>query len=381
MLGDLILRRLETLGPTLEVRPGLCTWSLSPRSGCRACLEVCSVGALKRDGKKWNVESGCDACGACVGACPTGALDLRAPSTKEIDTRVAEDLARKPGSAVVFTCDKAASVPGAIVIPCAARLDETILFGAASRGAGTVCVVTGQCRTCAKRSRLNQVFPAVVRTTRKLLFAAGLGRRRLRVGNAMKLPAACAPGPAGTRRNFFGSLLAAFAPPEKPRVPEVSKAYGRRARLIEAALSFPGLSGRIADMGLPSSSIEINQDCIGCNVCEHVCAPGALRRDPGATSVRILFSEPLCTGCNACVEACLFGAVKLREAGPEARPGSFAPKVVAELPARICGGCGESYHSTARGRCPRCDRGAGGQAFVSRVPADSSCSIARGAHS
>ncbi len=48
------------------------------------------------------------------------------------------------------------------------------------------------------------------------------------------------------------------------------------------------------------------------NVCETVCAPGAIRRVEAEGSVSLIFKPHLCTGCNSCQQACLFKAITPR---------------------------------------------------------------------
>jgi ferredoxin len=45
-------------------------------SSCEGCVEVCPVGAIKRENVVKIDRDKCTECGACVKACPSGALSL-----------------------------------------------------------------------------------------------------------------------------------------------------------------------------------------------------------------------------------------------------------------------------------------------------------------
>lgn len=44
--------------------------------GCGACVDACPVGAIKLEGGIAIVSDGCISCGACVSSCPTNAITL-----------------------------------------------------------------------------------------------------------------------------------------------------------------------------------------------------------------------------------------------------------------------------------------------------------------
>lgn len=59
----------------VSCNPALCQYSGNLGSGCDLCLSSCTHGAIIQDGRGVTVNSlKCEECGACVAACPTGAL-------------------------------------------------------------------------------------------------------------------------------------------------------------------------------------------------------------------------------------------------------------------------------------------------------------------
>lgn len=45
-------------------------------TGCKNCVEVCPVEAIKIENEKAVVSDECTECGACVGECPSEAISL-----------------------------------------------------------------------------------------------------------------------------------------------------------------------------------------------------------------------------------------------------------------------------------------------------------------
>ena len=64
-----------------EYREKICAHSRSGKTGCNACIDVCSSGAIRADGDHVKVEPHlCAGCGGCATVCPSGAMTLRLPA-------------------------------------------------------------------------------------------------------------------------------------------------------------------------------------------------------------------------------------------------------------------------------------------------------------
>jgi ferredoxin len=67
----------------------LCAHSRNQRTGCNACIEVCSAGAISGAGDKIKVNPYlCAGCGACSTVCPTGALGYAFPPAAHTGARL-----------------------------------------------------------------------------------------------------------------------------------------------------------------------------------------------------------------------------------------------------------------------------------------------------
>jgi ferredoxin len=361
MLGHLIAGRAEALGGSLELRPSLCTAMRYPRSGCRACMEACTVDALRLDGKGWIVNHACDGCGACVPACPTGALDLRAPGMADLEAGIRRKHAESPGEDVFLACERCKPRPReAFVMPCAARLDEAALVHGPLRGSGRVCVLLGDCRDCSRKERFLRVFGAVLRTARAILEASGLDRNHIRAGRPGTLEEGKTHrrGKGASRRDFFQLLArSALAPGSASPSEKENPSLGKRRRLVESIRAGGRKFAAGAPKGVPLGSVSLSDECLGCPVCAHVCAPGAITREEAEDgTVTFRFDPALCHACGACAEACMPKAVTLKTSQDSGVLSSRTVRTLATLARKECSSCGEVFASARADLCPRCRR-------------------------
>ncbi|MGB8339547.1 MAG: 4Fe-4S binding protein [Burkholderiales bacterium] len=67
----------------------ICAHSRSKKTGCTACIDVCSTKAISSDGNKVKVEPHlCMGCGACATVCPSGAMTYQYPRMTDVGARM-----------------------------------------------------------------------------------------------------------------------------------------------------------------------------------------------------------------------------------------------------------------------------------------------------
>jgi ferredoxin len=72
-----------------QYKEQLCAHARNTRTGCNACVDICSAEAIRGDGDRVAVEPNlCVGCGACTTVCPSGALRYAYPTVAHLGKRI-----------------------------------------------------------------------------------------------------------------------------------------------------------------------------------------------------------------------------------------------------------------------------------------------------
>ena len=373
------MNTLIELGLQVPVRldSTLCSRFRSTKSECAACAVVCPApGAVRLgDGAGNNsaeINAACVGCGACVSACPNGAIRLL-----EDDQRVAERIAQKvhAGEVFRFACNRAEG-RAEMVLPCLSRLTEALVLEPIRRGAQRVELCAPDCSGCGLR-KTAQLWERTLAFSQALCESAGLGVARVssvqvQVGDAqeIRLPART----PNSRRRLFGVIAERWKTSGDAPSPEVDAAEAaepeafreivqrhsensKRTDLLQVLDALPGLnvtSKVVPTVGIPLAQLEVDQRCVGCNVCETLCPTGALMHREEGGNYALDFDVAKCTGCRVCELACYHQALHLRETVDLSL--LFQRSRVTLISAKLakCQGCGERILGDASPFCPAC---------------------------
>ncbi|MEB0141028.1 MULTISPECIES: 4Fe-4S binding protein [unclassified Undibacterium] len=314
----------------------LCAHSRSAKSGCNACIEVCSTAAISSKGDKISVNPNlCAGCGACSTVCPTGALSyayMRAPDTGlHLKTMLAAyHKAGGVAPALLFHSQAAGAdllrVTGqnthvggrglpARVIPFAlhhtAALGLDVWLTAVCYGATSIALLLTDEEAPEYRAALTQQMQ-LAQSLLEGFGYAGVHLHLLTPSSAVALEAA----------------LHALPTAQVPAVPALfNVAQDKRVSLdfvfdhlqkhapqtLPSAIALPA--------GAPFGSVEIQQQaCTLCMACVGACPSTALMDNSGTPQLR--FIERNCVQCGLCVETCPEQALSLSPRlllGPEAK--------------------------------------------------------------
>ncbi|MFB3820367.1 MAG: 4Fe-4S dicluster domain-containing protein, partial [Candidatus Methylomirabilales bacterium] len=279
--------------------PDLCAGGAAGHESCGACIPACPYGAIARapsDRLRIQVDlQACEGCGACVSACPTSALRFTDPAPAALYARMAALLAPVPGHPqaepliLAFHCpengQRALADAGrlrlqypAAVLPvpmaCLRHVSEASILAAFRMGAGGVALLG--CEACPHGER--DLLYRKLGTSRAVLRAFGIQEERIRLitgeerGAAAMVEAlgrfAASVGPAPVK--WDGRPL-----PSTDNRDVIAEAVGA---LIQATAREPG--GIRVPEGEPFGFPEVRvAGCTLCRSCVNVCPTHAFRFD------------------------------------------------------------------------------------------------------
>ncbi len=355
-----------------RVESALCSRYRCSKSQCAACAIVCPVpGAVRLTEDGAAITAACMGCGACVSACPNGAIAAQvgdAQLTQRIRERV------RQADRFRISCSRAQGQAD-LVLPCLSRLTEALVLEPLRSGASRVELADPGCMECGLAKAAPQ-WEGVVRFAEGLCEAAGLGigriaRTRVPAGRTEEVR----PEAANPRRALFRSVVehwrasgeaaaahadeavAAEAPPPFREIVQQHGSNPKRAALLHVLKALPGahpVSKVVPAAGVPLARLEVGRSCVGCNVCETLCPVGALRhRDEDGRYV-LEVDAALCTGCRVCAAACYHQAVHVGDTVDLASLFESHRRVLVSEALRTCAACHESFLDTSSEFCPSC---------------------------
>jgi ferredoxin len=306
------------------------------RSTCTLCADMCAVQAINWDDSLQLDPDTCTGCGVCAAVCPTGALEVRAPSREDLLVQIQR--ITRDQDWVAFACPRALSGYGGraqcLNVSCLGRLDESLLMSAVAEGAQSVWLVDGTCEACPQAVGRTIAGAAAARSN-ALLAAFG---RPAAITFRSDPPAVLRSGGADrgsaegvSRRGMFKALARETArvgeitaetrksseweqkPQEKPRG-ELPRALPSGRLLLLAALKRLGSPVQPIFQGDEDglfAKFALGDACTACQMCAFFCPTGALTKVEDGERVGLAFSVAACTNCGLCQDICYRDAVLL----------------------------------------------------------------------
>lgn len=342
------INRLEAVLNRVNQQPikenaALCCRDRLNQSGCDLCLR-CPVGAVNLESEPFINDELCANCGLCVNLCPTGALEPQ-PGDDYYLALVKTTVAKSKTASLIFSCLKnkeqlAKEEVTAIELSCLARLNETILLGAAAFGLKQAWLLTTHCSNCSLASSLEFVRK-VAHQCEQLLKGYGLN---LKISLTPQLPSESQVVfkevttvkkeiSSYSRRELFTNLgrqlLASGIDYTEskwqefkenmtgPKTPEFTYKLPRKRQLFLAVINKlekeSHLNGAVpANPFFYSYALDASK-CNFCLNCVKFCPTKALTLTKTENGGYLSLVWPSCVGCHLCVQVCLPQALTKKE--------------------------------------------------------------------
>jgi ferredoxin len=340
----------------------LCAHSRNEKTGCNACIDVCSASAISSEKERQQIKVNpnlCVGCGACTTVCPSGALSFAYPRASDQGVKFKTLLSayqraggREPalllhsqqaGTRLIGDLGRAARVdPDILGVPArvipvpvwhTASLGLEVWLTAVAYGARNVWVLmTGE-----EAPQYAEQVRAQMNVAQAILNGLGYAGEHFRILHARdardlaELDAALQSAPAkGVSKTASFAVQA-----DKRATLELALDH-----LVEQAPAKPE-SIALPAQGSPLGALAVNKDaCTMCLSCVNACPASALQDNPNAPQLR--FIEKNCVQCGLCVKTCPEQALSLV---PQLRltPQRKEAVVINEMQPYACVRCGKPF--------------------------------------
>jgi len=348
--GSISRRRLlDAVLPRYQVIPYVWSGGCVGLDRCGLCREACPDRAIQAQGNAPFIDlATCRGCGACVVACPHGAISNPCFTQDQLGSEL-EALLSTGGDSlrprvIVIGCQGCMPSPRrdvgpgvfSLEVPCLAMISPWLLLRSFDLGAQGLALVSDQanCPLGIESCPSEQYIP--------------FARELLKVWDIEPDRIQCHDG-AGADEFLggFAERVASLPPtPLQMSEPCAVPAKGRRLSSLVAGMTgklAPGSTGTVCVPGVPFGDVTVESNaCTACGLCELHCPSGALRFTSTGGSVRFHFEHRLCLGCGRCVEACPEKCIEMEKVLKlDALEG--APRLLLGGEMAVCRQCGTPF--------------------------------------
>jgi ferredoxin len=298
----------------------ICAHSRSNKTGCTACIDVCSTSAISSAGEKVRVEPHlCMGCGGCATVCPSGAMTYAFPRVSDLGARVKRVLAvyhaaggRDPAllfhngtdgrEAIAKLARRGKGLPARVIpleVHHVASIGLDVMLGAIAYGASQVLVLScgseagGYAQGSAKQMGFGTTILAA-------LGYAGEHFRWIEAHDTAALERAVwslAPARSVAKAATFN-----LGNEKRTTLDFALEHLARHAQTPQADIALGA--------GAPFGALAVNlQKCTMCMACVGACPQSALL--DGGEAPRLRFIERNCVQCGLCVNTCPESALSL----------------------------------------------------------------------
>ncbi len=338
----------------IKLDPSCCVRYSSKLSQCQKCEDVCSFEAIKiKEGGLGIFQDECTFCGACVGVCPSEALNLYNFDIKDFFFDFLKSEEEKIGCKYNFVCLSALNPEYLISL---ALMKDIVLD-------------LGHCENCELKEEVKQTIKNHIKEANLVL--AKISDKKIKAKNLNLIKEK-----EETRRDFFKAFSLknieniALAKKEeisylKEKIPiktedsakKREKIIPNKRKILYSVLkrvnkpsNFQKIESK--EIGFVSQK-EINQNCDNCSICYRVCPSGALSSNKKGDI--IYFDTMLCLKCHLCHDVCEKEAVEITDFFDTKEFFNPTQKILKKFTVIRCNEC-QNLFTYFKGEkiCPRC---------------------------
>lgn len=298
--------------------PKHCLHAQDQHSACAACFDICPVEAITA-GKPPALDSEkCESCLACLTVCPVGAF--RADDDVADLLNCATHIEDQP---VELLCGlhphpetgMSAETIGIQIHGCLAGLGTGALLTLSALGLKRLTLRADSCSSCKWHSLHSEIHLQAERTSRFGNVAITCVDE---IAAPVERPLWASKNPPLSRRDLFRMMAkqgqVALARAMENGVTASKRQPGRdRLRLLSAVShsTAPTLITNLREFGF--ATLTISNACTACGTCGRACPTEALRfeKNDEALTYSLTFSAQNCIGCDLCEHVCLPDAITL----------------------------------------------------------------------
>ena len=313
----------------------LCAHSRNEKTGCNACVDICSAEAISSEKSRQQIKVNpnlCVGCGACTTVCPTGALTYAYPRANEQGVRLKTLLStyaaaggkdavillhsQERGKALVEELGRAAQLKVAQGVPAnviplslwhTASLGLDVWLSAIAYGASQVVVLV----TAEEAPQYLDGLQAQMDVAQAILHGLGY------TGTHLQLLRARSPTDLDAGLQALATTMQKIA-----TAPARFAVMADKRGTLDLALDHLIAQAPLADSARPQAialpapaapfgSVTVDKDrCTLCLSCVSACPAGALQDNPHLP--QLLFIERNCVQCGLCVVTCPEQALALQ---------------------------------------------------------------------
>ena len=329
---------LDTVAAELrlpEVIAERCVHMHAEVASCRACVDVCPLGAWVIDDDALGIDSSlCDGCGLCSAVCPQAAI---VSSEEPAVMRYKENMVAL--ARCEHTDDEGQHLPANRKISCIHSLSIRDLARLAAEDVFSLYFYTGNCDQCQRgealrlEQRLSHINYLLNASKRPLMSLYRLNQRQW--SNLLNSLQAADQGKKSTRRFFLRQGLSQIA---TQLMPDLKLSDDEREQ-IQTPTQILSIDGQ--DQRAFCSPVIDPRLCDGCDACVRLCPQSAIQLVIDDQQTHYAINSHSCTGCRLCVDICENRAINLQI------PGTPYGDSMLLLHSARCKICGVPYHRPA----------------------------------